>query len=140
MARVLLACIKQLSKCPCPTCLVLKKNVRLLGTMRDSHMHARKCHTDNEIYRSKIKIARNYVYKSGGFLNGHHLDILLGPESLVPTRVSRISFPMREGLSIYRVHFPIACQSMASTISPCLYQTCFMSLSWVFGRPFLSIL
>ncbi|KIL60072.1 hypothetical protein M378DRAFT_47864, partial [Amanita muscaria Koide BX008] len=34
--KVLLAGIKQLGKCPCPTCLVLKKNIQFLGTARDT--------------------------------------------------------------------------------------------------------
>ncbi|KAK2460361.1 hypothetical protein APHAL10511_007526 [Amanita phalloides] len=82
--KVLLAGIKQLGKCPCPTCLILKKNIRFLGLARDTHTHMKKPHIDDQIYWDKIKTARNYIYKSGGFLNRQQLELLLGPESIVP--------------------------------------------------------
>jgi len=68
---------------------VLKQNVKLLGTARDAHTRAKKCRVDNGQYQDKIKKARDYVYMSGGFLNGKYLENLLGPESTVPTRVHK---------------------------------------------------
>ena len=89
--RVLLACIKQLSKHPCPTCLVSKKNIQFLGTACDTHTHIQKRCTDDENYQYKMRIVRNYIYKSGGFLNSWQIKNLLGPESIVPTLVCKFS-------------------------------------------------
>ncbi len=85
--RVLLASIKQLGKYPCPTCLVSKQDIHRLGTKRDAR--TRTCHkrADHDVYRSKIKFARNIIYLNGGLLNGKWLDGLLNKESLVPTQV-----------------------------------------------------
>ncbi|KIL64222.1 hypothetical protein M378DRAFT_78641, partial [Amanita muscaria Koide BX008] len=85
--KVLLASIKQLGKCPCPTCLVSKKDICLLGTKRDARTRTRHKRTDGDVYRSKIKVARDHIYLNGGLLNGSWLDELLNKESLVPTQV-----------------------------------------------------
>jgi hypothetical protein len=71
---------------------VLKENVKLLGTAHDAHTRTTKCRVDNGQYQDKIKKARNYVYMSGGFLNGKYLENLLGPESTVPTHVRKMKF------------------------------------------------
>lgn len=85
--RILLACIKFLAQCPCPTCLVLKKDIRDLGTKHDERTRTKKSRTDNEEFRWKISHVRKYIYEQGVHINGKWVDSLLGPESLVPTRV-----------------------------------------------------
>lgn len=85
--RVLLACIKQLGKCPCPTCLVSKEDIHHLGNKRDAQTRSRHKRTDDHVYRSKIKVARDHIYLKGGLLNGSWLNELLNNESIVPTQV-----------------------------------------------------
>lgn len=63
---------------------------------RDTRTRTCKQRTDDENYRIKIRIARNYIYKSGGFLNGRQLENLLGPESIVPTLVRKMSSQIQE--------------------------------------------
>ena len=88
--RVLIGCTKFLAKHPCTRCLVLKEDIRNLGTKCDMQTRVNKQHTDNEEFRRGIENAREYIYKYGAFINGKIIDLILGPQSLVPTRVSQI--------------------------------------------------
>ena len=85
--RVLLCCIKQLGKYPCPTCLILKKKVLLLGTKHNAWTHTHHKCTDDHVYWLKIKTTQKHIYLNGQLLNGKWLDALLSAESLVPTEV-----------------------------------------------------
>ena len=87
ICRVLLTCIKQLGKYPCPTCLVLKQNVQYLGTASDADMRVKNSRIDNEKYRDKIRKARDHIYLRGDLLNGQCIEHLLGSGSIVPTQV-----------------------------------------------------
>lgn len=57
--------------------------------MRDARTRTRHKRTDDNAYRSKIKVARDHIYLSGGLLNGSWLDELLNNESIVPTQVCK---------------------------------------------------
>lgn len=85
--RIKLACIKQLGKYPCPTCLVLKEKVKYLGTASDADTRVTKSRIDDEKYRDKIRKARDHIYLRGDFLNGQRIERLLGTGSIVPTQV-----------------------------------------------------
>lgn len=88
--RVLIGCTKFLAKCPCTRCLVLKEDVWNLGTKCDMQTWVNKQCIDNEEFQRGIEHVREYIYKYGAFINGKIIDMILGPQSLVPTRVSRI--------------------------------------------------
>ena len=78
LPRVLLACIKFLGACPCPTCLVSKEDIRNLGTKRDICNHERKVHTDNQVNKLMIERVRKWMYEQGQGINPD-------PSACVPT-------------------------------------------------------
>ena len=90
VSRVLLACIKFLSQNPCPRCLTLKTDIIWLGTKLDRRRREKGMRIDNDIQKGKIERVREWIFKSGFSLLSKYISRLLGPESLVPTRVCTI--------------------------------------------------
>ena len=87
MYGTLLSCVKYLGKCPCPLCLVEKNQIAGLGTKLDMKMREDKKRVDDESRRHDIEQARKWIYKQGMDIGSVHIDRVLGPHSLVPTRV-----------------------------------------------------
>ncbi|KAJ7151509.1 hypothetical protein C8R46DRAFT_1229045 [Mycena filopes] len=96
--KVLLACIRNLGKCPCPRCTIPKDKIDGLGTQNDTKNRTKLERTDNARYRSKIELARRRIYEDGLGVKSKRVENLLEPESLVPTtnifseRLSRFGF------------------------------------------------
>ena len=65
LPRVLLACIKYLSHCPCPQCLVRKDNISALGTKLNQHQHTTQKWTDTQTRRNKVERVRKWIYRGG---------------------------------------------------------------------------
>lgn len=86
-SRVLLACIRFLGKCPCPTCLVEKKNIAAMGSKRDMKTRT-KARTDDKHTQGIIARARSWIFEKGYNLRSAMVERLLYPLSLLPTRVS----------------------------------------------------
>lgn len=87
MNRILLACIKYLGKCPCPICLVEKHQVPNLGTKIDMKIHMEQKRNDTDHRRDTIDLVRKWIFELGMNVGSIHIDRVLGPHSLVPTRV-----------------------------------------------------
>lgn len=85
--RILLACIKYLGKCLCPTCLVKKNEVPNLGTKPDMKIRKEQKRKDDESCRHAIEQVRKWMFERGMDVESKHVDKVLGPRSLVPTRV-----------------------------------------------------
>ncbi|KAI6112660.1 hypothetical protein F5141DRAFT_1003094, partial [Pisolithus sp. B1] len=84
--KVLLACIKFLGECPCPRCLVKKRDIPKMGMKRDMLCRKKKQRVDDDRRRNKVEAARRHLFQHGAGLNGQRIKDLLYDESLVPTR------------------------------------------------------
>ncbi|KDR80175.1 hypothetical protein GALMADRAFT_62788 [Galerina marginata CBS 339.88] len=104
--KVLMSGIKYLSDCPCPRCTTLKNNIPRLGTMRDLCNRERLMRIDNEHRQFDIEMVRKWLYVDGKNITSVHIDRVLGPKSLVPTR-NAFSFRLFEhGFNFYRLFAP----------------------------------
>ena len=81
-----MACIKYLSHCPCPCCLLCKSKIPLLGSKSDTQARHRLLRTDSEARRRKIETAWRLIFR-GVNITSQKIEQLLGSESLIPTRV-----------------------------------------------------
>jgi hypothetical protein len=85
-----MACIKYLSLCPCPRCLLPKSKIPQLGSKSDTHARHRLIRADSQRRRQKIESARRLIFQ-GVNITSKRIDQFLGPESLTPTRVSLLA-------------------------------------------------
>src|SRR6266704_2186220 len=53
--KVLMACLKYLTCCPCPRCLICKSNIRLLGTQQDQCQHITLARNDSELHQFRVE-------------------------------------------------------------------------------------
>ena len=81
-----MACIKYLSKFPCPCCLILKEHFARLGTVVDMTQRVSKARIDSKRKHGWIKIARKNIFENGASVGGTATKIL-DSESLTPTFV-----------------------------------------------------
>lgn len=79
-----------LAQCPCPTCLVQKKQIPLMGTKRDA-INCRKKRVDDEDTRSMIAMVRGWIFEKGYRIGSQFVNLALGSLSLVPTQVRMTS-------------------------------------------------
>ena len=135
--RILLACMKFLGHCPCPRCLIEKSNIDRLGTKQDRKQRRNNVRVDNHERQNWIETARKMIFTWGRSVISKAVEMLLGPQSLVPTRVDILScYWLRHAVDSawYRMHFRKSSQSLALTFTRCSYPTSCTSLSWVFGK------
>jgi hypothetical protein len=75
--------------CPCPCCLVRKKDIHLLGTPADMLTRSEQPRTDDNARRLVVKVARENIYNHGYVINSvPGVESFLREQSLVPTSVS----------------------------------------------------
>ena len=84
--RVLMACIKYLSSCPCPCCLLQKSKISLLGSKSDMNARHRLIQVDSEQWHQKINLTQHLIFEGVNITN-RNVEFFLQDESLVPTRV-----------------------------------------------------
>lgn len=89
-----MACIKYLSVCPCPTCLVQKLKIYLLGSKSDAQTRENLQRKDTETRKRKIEQARKLIFK-GVNVTSKKIDAVLGADALVHTRVCSFTFCVR---------------------------------------------
>jgi hypothetical protein len=82
-----MACLRYLSLCPCPRCLLLKSRIPMIGTKTDTKQRINLARVDSEDRRNKIDITRRLMFESGVNITSSKIENLLRPTSLVPTRV-----------------------------------------------------
>ncbi|KAF9014698.1 hypothetical protein BDZ89DRAFT_900965, partial [Hymenopellis radicata] len=59
------ACIRSLGECPCPRCMVKKKNIPLFGLVRDMENRPKLPRTDSQARRDLVEKARKYIFDKG---------------------------------------------------------------------------
>ena len=85
-----MACLKFLSKCPCPRCLILKSRIPRIGSKTDNRDRDKLTRIDDIARQADVEKVRQLLFKRGVNLTSVKIERVLGPRSLVPTRV-RIS-------------------------------------------------
>ncbi|KAJ7146778.1 hypothetical protein C8R44DRAFT_18711 [Mycena epipterygia] len=105
--KVLLATIRDKGYCPCPRCLVPKKNFDKMGLVHDLRS---RINVARIYFLNKITAARNLIYKVGLAINNARIDTLLQEFSLVPTlnafgeRLGRFGFDFHPMLVVDHLH------------------------------------
>ena len=84
--RVLMTGIRNMGLCPCPRCLIEKKDLSAMGTHVDTKRRGR-IRVNNHHFRTKVSLARDIIYRQGYRVNTEAVDSLLKEQSLVPTTV-----------------------------------------------------
>ncbi|KAF8837831.1 hypothetical protein BDN67DRAFT_991589 [Paxillus ammoniavirescens] len=82
---VLIVTIRNLGKCPCPRCLILKSRVHLLATKLDILECETLSCSDTAQRHAKVISAHKLIYESNYAVDGTCVEELLKDESLVPT-------------------------------------------------------
>jgi hypothetical protein len=92
--RILMTCLKYLAQCPCPRCLILKSNIPRLGMEVDKNARQTLVRADSKAIQDTVNRARQMIFEDGINITSVHIDRLLKPHSLVPTRVSSFTSPI----------------------------------------------
>jgi hypothetical protein len=130
--------MKFLALCPCPRCLVKKDQIGEMGTKLDARRRENG-RVDNDDRRRKVEMTRGWIFERGYGIAGIAVQRILSPMSLVPTRVCIQACITSLTNFHHRMPFLSVFQSSASTFIQCLLLISSMSLSLVYGRPFLPI-
>lgn len=88
--RILVACLKYISKFPCPCCLIPKEHFFQLGTAVEMHQRISKAHIDSEHKQGWITIAHKHVFEHRVSVSGT-ITKIFNSESLTLTMVSFFS-------------------------------------------------
>ncbi|KZP03324.1 hypothetical protein FIBSPDRAFT_1055351 [Athelia psychrophila] len=99
--KVLLASIKYLGRCPCPRCLVEKKQIPEMGTIRDMKRRERLARVDTAHLQHDVNRAREYMFQNGVPATGASVEGKLGATSRVPTRNAFSLLLLALGINFY---------------------------------------
>jgi len=134
--RILLACMKFLGRCPCPRCLITKDRIYRLGTKADQWICSKMAHVDDEHRWWSINNVRKAIFEAGCSIVSKVVENIIGPKSLVPTRVHSIPAhtTVCPDFLASRMPFLRSSASSASTSTPYLCLTSCMSSNSVYGR------
>ncbi|KAF7292248.1 hypothetical protein MIND_01252200 [Mycena indigotica] len=80
--KVLLATVRDGGLCPCPRCLVTKKEIHIMGFVRD--IKSRMSNARQYLF-DKVKSARDFIYNLGLSITSDKVEDLLKETSSVPT-------------------------------------------------------
>ncbi|KAF8583687.1 hypothetical protein K439DRAFT_1647169 [Ramaria rubella] len=84
--KMLMLSFKDKGHCPCPRCLVTKKEIHKLGLQRDRKRHVTRSCMDTCTQLASVSLARKFMYgKCGHKVNSTAVNNLLQATSLVPT-------------------------------------------------------
>ncbi|KAI0324055.1 hypothetical protein GY45DRAFT_1263589 [Cubamyces sp. BRFM 1775] len=104
--KCLIACIKYLGRCPCPSCLIDKSRIQLMGTKRDMAQRIKKLREDTPWLRMLLERIRGWIFQRGRAPEGKSVEEVLGSTSTSPNQ-SAFSQRLGElGFDIYRALVP----------------------------------
>ncbi|TEB12649.1 hypothetical protein FA13DRAFT_1823627 [Coprinellus micaceus] len=103
--KVLLASIRPLARCGCPTCFTEKKSFHELGTKGDEE-HRKKAHVDDEAYRERINNAHTQIFREDIGVTGERVEAILESRSEVPVRNAFSEALSRFGFNFYTMFIP----------------------------------
>jgi hypothetical protein len=82
-----MSCLKYLSICPCPRCLVLKTKIHKLGMKSDTRDRQKLVRVDSETRRDVVELARKLLFQKGLAISSDRIKDILYEGSLTVTRV-----------------------------------------------------
>ncbi|KAG8958574.1 hypothetical protein FRC03_009004 [Tulasnella sp. 419] len=82
--KVLLATIRDMGKCPCPRCLIEKKDIGQLGTEIDMRNRITKARIDDAPRQHRVQMAMQRIYSDRRGVNSTAVEGILQPRSEVP--------------------------------------------------------
>jgi hypothetical protein len=85
--RMLMTCLKYLSTCPCPRCLLLRSKIHRIGSKSDTRDRLRLIRVDSESRRDAVDSARRLLFEKGVNITSTRIKNILDEESLTATRV-----------------------------------------------------
>ncbi|KAK1234803.1 hypothetical protein PQX77_001985 [Marasmius sp. AFHP31] len=119
--KVMLACIKYLSKHPCALCLTKKEHIHLVGTAADFKQHSIAARQDTDLVLRGIANARNAIFSQGYAIdNEEHVQVHLNSTSTlaVCSAFSRVFQPL--GLNHYEMYVPDSLHDLSGRTSDLL--------------------
>jgi hypothetical protein len=87
MARALIGTVRSLGQKPCPRCLVQKCDIHYMGTPGDAALRSSQPRRDSDDRQELVKSAQRIIFEEGYALGSDKVELLLKPDSLVPTQV-----------------------------------------------------
>ena len=82
-----MTCLKYLSTCACPRCLLTRSKIHRIGSRSDTRDRLKLICVDSEGRRSAVDAARRLIFEKGVDVASDRLKYFLDGESLTPTRV-----------------------------------------------------
>ena len=82
--RVLLATIRDNGNCPCPRCLIPKKQLNRMGLKHDIQFRLK---NPRKFLFRQVQAARKWIYQKGRSITSRAVELVLKPSSSVPTMV-----------------------------------------------------
>ncbi|KAG8914957.1 hypothetical protein FRC01_003851 [Tulasnella sp. 417] len=83
--KVIIATIRNLGICLCPRCLIVRHQIRKLGTKADTKLRSQRRRVDNDSRRALVAKSRIFVYERRQNVVSAWVEANLRQESLVPT-------------------------------------------------------
>ncbi|KAI0065337.1 hypothetical protein BV25DRAFT_1799386 [Artomyces pyxidatus] len=83
--KVVLASIRNLGFCPCPSCLISKDRLHRMGKPQDMQQRRTLARVDDAQRRAHVSSARKLIYQDEYAVNSEAVEKILKAESLVPT-------------------------------------------------------
>ncbi|KZP09584.1 hypothetical protein FIBSPDRAFT_759740, partial [Athelia psychrophila] len=108
--KILIASIRDKGQCPCPRCLTPFSEVEKMGTPEDTERRLQLTRVADEDHRSKIKRARDLIFKKNHAVSSDEVENLLQPTSLTPTdnafskRLAQFNFHIFRALLVDLMH------------------------------------
>ena len=136
--RVLLATIRDKGICPCPWCMIPKKDFCRLGFVSDASQRISQIRL---YFHNQVAAAHDAIYKLGAPIKGAFPESQLKDFSLVPTFVcySLLVSASIDHTFVTRTHLLIYLDPLDSTSIVRLQSIYYMSLSWVFSNQYSDI-
>lgn len=134
-----MTCLKYLSTCPCPRCLLENSKIHRIGSKSDTRDRLKLIRVDSESRRNAVDAARRLIFEKGIDVASDRLKYFLEGESLTPTRVCLKFLVPFFSLILFRMPFRNGYIVMVSTSIKCSRLISSMSLNSVFGKPLLHI-
>ena len=85
--RMLMTCLKYLSSCPCPRCLLLRTKISRIGSKSDMRDRLKLVRVDSDTRRNTVDLARKLLFEKGVNITSTRIKDILEKGSLTLTRV-----------------------------------------------------
>jgi hypothetical protein len=80
--------LRDKGNCPCPRCLVTKKEISQVGLQHDRKTRQTRLREDTRLQLEDVALARKFIYQKMSYIvNSKAVENILKPRSLVPTVV-----------------------------------------------------